>query len=46
VPGEEQPEEAIDLAEAAADRQADIEQQSDNPDPENEYNPALGATHS
>jgi small subunit ribosomal protein S2 len=46
VPGEEQPEEAIDLAEAAADRQADIEQQSDNPDPENQYNPALGATHS
>src|SRR5918995_1728395 len=46
VPGEEQPEEATELAEAAADREADVEQQSDNPDPENEYNPATGSTHS
>ena len=43
VPGEEQPEEATELAEAAADREADVEQQSDNPDPENEYNPATGS---
>ena len=46
VPGEEQPEEATELAEAAADREADLEQQSDNPDPENEFNPATGSTHS
>ena len=46
VPGEEQPEEATELAEAEADREIDVEQQSDNPDPENEYNPAVGSTHS
>src|ERR671913_1384334 len=46
VPGEEQPEEATELAEAAADREADVEQQSDNPDPENDFNPATGSTHS
>ena len=45
VPGEEQPEEATELAEAAADREAVVEQQSDNPDPENEYNPDTGHTH-
>ena len=46
VPGEEQPEEATERAEAAADREADLEQQSDNPDPENDFNPATGSTHS
>ena len=46
VPGEEQPEEATELAEAAADRAADVELQSDNPDPENEYKPETGHTHS
>ena len=45
VPGEELPEQATELAEADADRQADVEQQSDNLDPENDYNPVLGATH-
>jgi len=30
----------------AADAQIDVEQQSDNPDPENDFNPATGATHS
>ncbi len=46
VPGEEQPEEATELAEADADQQRDVELQSDNPDPENEYNPEAGSTHS
>ena len=45
VPGEEQPEEAAELAEADADRQVDVELQSDNPDPENEYDPVTGSTH-
>ena len=46
VPGEEQPEEATELAEADADHERDLELQSDNPDPENEYNPDSGSTHS
>jgi small subunit ribosomal protein S2 len=46
VPADEQPEEATELAEAAADAAIDVEQQSDNPDPENEFNPATGSTHS
>jgi small subunit ribosomal protein S2 len=46
VPADEQPEDATELAEAAADAQIDVEQQSDNPDPENEFNPATGSTHS
>ena len=46
VPGEELPEEATELAETAADRAADVELQSDNPDPENEYKPETGHTHS
>jgi small subunit ribosomal protein S2 len=45
VPGEEQPEEAAEEAEEAADKQADLEVQSDNPDPENVYNPDTGSTH-
>ena len=45
VPGDEQPEEATDLAEAAADREESAELQSDNPDPENEFNPETGHTH-
>jgi small subunit ribosomal protein S2 len=46
VPGEEQPEEAAIEAEEEADREIDVELQSDNPDPENVYNPATGSTHS
>ena len=34
VPGEEQPEEASIEAEEAADKEADLELQSDNPDPD------------
>jgi small subunit ribosomal protein S2 len=45
VPTEEQPEEAAIEAEEAADKQADLELQSDNPDPENVYNPDTGSTH-
>jgi small subunit ribosomal protein S2 len=46
VPGEEQPEEAAIEAEEAADKEADLELQSDNPDPENVYDPDKGSTHS
>jgi small subunit ribosomal protein S2 len=46
VPGEEQPEEASLEAEEAADKEADLELQSDNPDPENVYDPDKGSTHS
>jgi small subunit ribosomal protein S2 len=46
VPGEEQPEEASLEAEEAADKEADLELQSDNPDPENVYDPEKGSTHS
>jgi small subunit ribosomal protein S2 len=46
VPGEEQPEEAAAEAEEAADKETDLENQSDNPDPENVYDPATGSTHS
>ena len=45
VPGDEQPGPAAVEAEQAADAQADVEQQSANPDPENAYNPATGSTH-
>ena len=33
-------------AEEAADKEADLELQSDNPDPENVYDPDKGSTHS
>jgi small subunit ribosomal protein S2 len=46
VPGEEQPEEAAIEAEEEANREIDVELQSDNPDPENVYNPVTGSTHS
>jgi small subunit ribosomal protein S2 len=46
VPGEEQPEEAAIEAEEEADKESDVELQSDNPDPENVFNPATGSTHS
>ena len=46
IPGEEQPEEAAIEAEEEADKQADLELQSDNPDPENVYDPDKGSTHS
>jgi small subunit ribosomal protein S2 len=46
VPTEEQPEEAAIEAEEEADKELDLELQSDNPDPENVYNPATGSTHS
>jgi small subunit ribosomal protein S2 len=46
VPGEEQPEEAAVEAEETADKEIDIELQSDNPDPENAFNAATGSTHS
>ena len=46
MPGEEQPEEAAIEAEEAADKETDMESQSDNPDPENVYDPATGSTHS
>jgi small subunit ribosomal protein S2 len=46
VPGEEQPEEATIEAEEEADKQMDVELQSDNPDAENVYNPDTGSTHS
>jgi small subunit ribosomal protein S2 len=46
VPGDEQPEEAAIEAEEEADREIDLELQSDNPDPENVYDPAKGSTHS
>jgi small subunit ribosomal protein S2 len=46
VPGDEQPEEAALEAEEAADKEADLELQSDNPDPENVYDPDRGSTHS
>jgi small subunit ribosomal protein S2 len=46
VPGDEQPEEAALEAEEAADKEIDLESQSDNPDPENVYDPATGSTHS
>ena len=39
------PKEAADEAEAAADAAIDLEQQSDDPDPQNVFNPDLGATH-
>jgi small subunit ribosomal protein S2 len=45
VPGEEEPEEAAEEAEAVADAAIDLEQQSDDPDPQNVFNPDLGATH-
>jgi small subunit ribosomal protein S2 len=45
VPTEEQPEEAAIEAEEEADKELDLELQSDNPDPENVYNPATGSTH-
>ena len=46
VPGEEQPDEAAIEAEEEADKELDLELQSDNPDPENVYNPATESTHS
>jgi small subunit ribosomal protein S2 len=46
VPADEQPEEAAIEAEEEADKELDLELQSDNPDPENVYNPATGSTHS
>jgi small subunit ribosomal protein S2 len=46
VPGEEEPEEAAEEAEAEADAELDAEKQSDDPDPENVYNPETGSTHS
>jgi small subunit ribosomal protein S2 len=46
VPADEQPEEAAVEAEEEADKELDLELQSDNPDPENVYNPATGSTHS
>ncbi|HEY6809827.1 MAG TPA: 30S ribosomal protein S2 [Propionibacteriaceae bacterium] len=46
VPGEEQPEEAAVEAEEEADKELDLELQSDNPDPENVYDPNKGSTHS
>ena len=46
VPGEEQPEEATEVAEAEADAELDAERQSDDPDPQNVYNPETGSTHS
>jgi hypothetical protein len=46
VPGEEQPEEAGIEAEEEADKQIDLELQSENPDTENVYNPDTGSTHS
>jgi small subunit ribosomal protein S2 len=46
VPGDEQPEEAALEAEEAADKEIDLESQSENPDPENVYDPATGSTHS
>jgi len=45
VPGEEQPEEAALEAEEDADKELDSELQSDNPDPENVYDPEKGSTH-
>jgi small subunit ribosomal protein S2 len=45
VPADEQPEPAAEQAEAAADADVDLEQQSDDPDPQNVYNPDLGSTH-
>jgi small subunit ribosomal protein S2 len=45
VPADEQPEPAAEQAEAAADADIDLEQQSDDPDPQNVYNPDLGSTH-
>jgi hypothetical protein len=46
VPSEEQPEEAAIEAEEAADKERDVELQSDSADPENVYNPDTGSTHS
>jgi small subunit ribosomal protein S2 len=46
VPTDEQPEEAAVEAEVEADKQLDVELQSDNPDPENVYDPEKGSTHS
>jgi hypothetical protein len=46
VPAEEQPEEAAVEAEEEADKELDEELQSDNPDPENVYDPDKGSTHS
>ena len=46
VPSEEQPEEAAIEAEEAADKERDVELQSDSADPENIYNPDTGSTHS
>jgi small subunit ribosomal protein S2 len=46
VPGDEQPEEAALEAEEEADKELDLELQSDNPDPENVYDPDKGSTHS
>jgi len=45
VPTEEQPEEAALEAEEEADKELDVELQSDNPDPENVYDPEKGSTH-
>jgi small subunit ribosomal protein S2 len=46
VPTEEQPEEAALEAEEEADKQLDVELPSDNPDPENVFDPEKGSTHS
>jgi small subunit ribosomal protein S2 len=46
VPGEERPEDAAIEAEVVADKELDLELQSENPDPENVYNPTTGSTHS
>ena len=46
MPGDEQPEEAAVEAEEEADKELDVELQSDNPDPENVYDPDKGSTHS
>jgi small subunit ribosomal protein S2 len=45
VPSDEQPEEAALEAEEEADKELDVELQSDNPDPENVYDPDKGSTH-
>ncbi|HMI35233.1 MAG TPA: 30S ribosomal protein S2 [Propionibacteriaceae bacterium] len=45
VPADEQPEEAALEAEEEADKELDVELQSDNPDPENVYDPDKGSTH-
>ena len=45
IPADELPEPAAENAELEADRDSDVEQQSDNPDPENTFNPETGKTH-